>query len=143
MTKEGFTKLTGLKPTDEEFEIINGLCTVLTEASRVFHGSMIKEYLEGMAKELGEGAVEPISEGDFCVMYGKGEDRNFSMIVGLIYMNLLVLPQRRSNDSFKSLEREISVTQRMLERDYKLSLDDRRLLLEKAKAAAKNITKKD
>ena len=143
MTKEGFTKLTGLKPTDEEFEIINGLCTVLTEASRAFHGSMTKEYLEGMAKELGEGAVEPISEGDFCVMYGNGEDKNFSMIVGLIYMNLLVLPQRRSNDSFKSLEREILVTRRMLERDYKLSLDDRRLLLEKAKTAAKNITKKD
>lgn len=143
MTKEGFTKLTGLKPTDEEFEIINGLCTVLTEASRAFHGSMTKENLEGMAKELGEGAVEPISEGDFCVMYGNGEDKNFSMIVGLIYMNLLVLPQRRSNDSFKSLEREMDVTHRMLERDYKLSLDDRRLLLEKAKAAAKNITKKD
>ena len=143
MTKEGFTKLTGLKPTDEEFEIINGLCTVLTEASRVFHGSMTKEYLEGMAKELGEGAVEPISEGDFCVMYGNGEDKNFSIIVGLIYMNLFVLAQRRSNDSFKSLEREFLVAQRMLERDYKLSLDDRRLLLEKAKAAAKNITKKD
>ncbi len=143
MTKEGFTKLTGLKPTDEEFEIINGLCTVLTEASRVFHGSMTKEDLEGMAKELGEGAVEPISEGDFCVMYGNGEDINFSMIVRLIYMNLLVLPQRRSNDSFKSLEREMDVTHRMLGRGYKLSLDDRRLLLEKAKAAAKNITKKD
>ena len=143
MTKEGFTKLTGLKPTDEEFEIINGLCTVLTEASRAFHGSMTKENLEGMAKELGEGAVEPISEGDFCVMYGNGEDKNFSIIVGLIYMNLFVLSQRRSNDSFESLEREFLVTQRMLERDYKLSLDDRRLLLEKAKAAAKNITKKD
>ena len=143
MTKEGFTKLTGLKPTDEEFEVINGLCTVLTEASRAFHGSMTKENLEGMAKELGEGAVEPISEGDFCVMYGNGEDKNFSMIVGLIYMNLLVLSTRRSDDSFKSLEREILVAQRMLERDYKLSLDDRRLLLEKAKAAAKNITKKD
>lgn len=143
MTKEGFTKLTGLKPTDEEFEVINGLCTVLTEASRAFHGSMTKENLEGMAKEMGKGAVEPISEGDFCVMYGKGEDRNFSMIVGLIYANLLVLPQCRSNDSFKSLEREMDVTHRMLERDYKLSLDDRRLLLEKAKAAAKNITKKD
>ena len=143
MTKEGFTKLTGLKPTDEEFEIINGLCTVLTEASRAFHGSMTKENLEGMAKELGEGAVEPISEGDFCVMYGNGEDKNFSTIVGLIYMNLLVLSQRRSNDSVKSLEREILVAQRMLERDDKLSLDDRRLLLEKAKAAAKNITKKD
>lgn len=143
MTKEGFTKLTGLKPTDEEFEVINGLCTVLTEASRVFHGSMTKEYLEGMAKELGEGAVEPISEGDFCVMYGNGEDRNFSIIVGLIYMNLFVLSQHRSDDSFESLEREFLVTQRMLERDYKLSLDDRRLLLEKAKAAAKNITKKD
>lgn len=143
MTKEGFTKLTGLKPTDEEFEIINGLCTVLTEASRAFHGSMTKENLEGMAKELGEGAVEPISEGDFCVMYGNGEDRNFSIIVGLIYMNLFVLSQHRSYDSFESLEREFLVTQRMLERDYKLSLDDRRLLLEKAKAAAKNITKKD
>ena len=143
MTKEGFTKLTGLKPTDEEFEVINGLCTVLTEASRAFHGSMTKEYLEGMAKELGEGAVEPISEGDFCVMYGKGEDINFSMIVGLIYMNLLVSSQHRSDDSFESLEREFLVAQRMLERDYKLSLDDRRLLLEKAKAAAKNITKKD
>lgn len=133
MTKEGFTKLTGLKPTDEEFEVINGLCTVLTEAS----------YLEGMDKELGEEAVEPISEGDFCVMYGNGEDENFSMIVRLIYMNLLVLSQRRSDDFFKSLEREILVTQRMLERDYKLSLDDRRLLLEKAKTAVKNITKKD
>ena len=133
MTKEGFTKLTGLKPTDEEFEVINGLCTVLTEAS----------YLEGMAKELGEGAVEPISEGEFCVMYGNGEDKKFFMIVGLIYMNLLVLSQRRSNDSFKSLEREMDVTHRMLGRGYKLSLDDRRLLLEKAKAAVKNITKKD
>ena len=39
--------------------------------------------------------------------------------------------------------REMDVVKRMLERDYKLSLDDRRLLLEKAKAAAKNITKKD
>ena len=143
MTKEGFTKLTGLKPTDEEFEIINGLCTVLIEASRAFHGSMTKEYLEGMAKKLGEGAVEPISEGDFCVMYGNGEDKKFFMIVGLIYMNLLVLPQCRSNDSFKSLEREMDVTHRMLGRGYKLSLDDRRLLLEKAKAAVKNITKKD
>lgn len=36
MTKESFTKLTGWKPTDEEFEIINGLCTVLTKLSRAF-----------------------------------------------------------------------------------------------------------
>ena len=143
MTKEGFTKLTGLKPTDEEFEIINGLCTVLTEASRAFHGSMTKEYLEGMAKELGEGAVEPISEGDFCVMYGKGEDRKFVFMIEYIYIHLMVLSTHRSDDFFESLQRELFVAQRMLERDYKLSLDDRRLLLEKAKTAAKNITKKD
>ena len=142
MTKEGFTKLTGLKPTDEEFEIINGLCTVLTELSRVFHGSMTKEDLEGMAKELGEGAVEPISEGDFCVMYGTGEDESFYIIVGLIYMNLFVLPQRRSNDSFKSFERELNVTDRMLKRGYKLSLADRRMLLEKAKAVTQEYNEK-
>lgn len=64
-------------------------------------------------------------------------------MVGYIYMYLCVLSPHRSDDSFKSFERELSVTNRMLERDYKLSLDGRRLLLEKAKAAAKNITKKD
>ena len=84
-----------------------------------------------------------MTEGEFCVMYGKGEDRNFVFMIGYIYMYLCVLSPRRSDDSFKSLERELSVTYRMLERDYKLSLDDRRLLLGKAKAAVKNITKKD
>ena len=138
MTKEGFTKLTGLKPTDEEFEIINGLCTVLTELSR----ALCKTVTKGDCKKVGLEDYTPMTEGEFCVMYGKGEDKIFSMIVGLIYMNLLVLPQHRSDDSFESFERELLVTQRMLERDYKLSLDDRRLLLEKAKAAAKNITKK-
>ena len=65
------------------------------------------------------------------------------LIVEFIYLYLIALLQDRSEDSFKSFEREKLVTQRMLERDYKLSFDDRRLLLEKAKAAAKNITKKD
>lgn len=139
MTKEGFTKLTGLKPTDEEFEIINGLCTVLTKLSRAFSKIATKED----CKEVGLEDYTPMTEGEFCVMYGKGEDRNFVFIVGFIYMFLIALLSDRSDDSFKSFERELLVTNRMLERDYKLSLDDRRLLLEKAKAAAKNITKKD
>lgn len=139
MTKEGFTKLTGLKPTDEEFEIINGLCTVLTELSRAFSKIATKED----CKEVGLEDYTPMTEGEFCVIYGKGEDRNFVFMVGYIYMYLCVLSPRRSDDSFKSFERENLVAQRMLERDYKLSLDDRRLLLGKAKAAVKNITKKD
>lgn len=139
MTKEGFTKLTGMKPTDEEFEIINGLCTVLAELSRAFSKIATKED----CKEVGLGDYTPMTEGEFCVIYGKGEDRNFVFMVGYIYMYLCVLSPRRSDDSFNSLERELSVTYRMLERDYKLSLDDRRLLLGKAKAAVKNITKKD
>lgn len=138
MTKEGFTKLTGLKPTDEEFEIINGLCTVITELSKAFSKTVTKED----CKRFGLGDYTPITEGEFCMMYGKGEDRNFVFIVENIYMYLIALLQDRSDDSFKSFEREKLVTQRMLERDYKLSLDDRKLLLEKAKAAAKNITKK-
>ena len=139
MTKEGFTKLTGLKPTDEEFEIINGLYTVLAELSKAFSKTVTKED----CKRFGLGDYTPITEGEACMMYGKGEDRNFVFIVEHIYMYLIALLQDRSDDSFKSFEREKLVTQRMLERDYKLSLDDRKLLLEKAKAAAKNITKKD
>lgn len=139
MTKERFTELTGLKPTDEEFEVINGLCTVLAELSRAFSKTVTKED----CKKFGLGDYTPITEGEACMMYGKGEDRNFVFMVGYIYMYLCFLSPRRSDDSFKSLERELSVTNRMLERDYKLSLDDRRLLLEKAKAAAKNITNKD
>lgn len=139
MTKEGYTKLTGMKPTDEEFEIINGLCTELTELSRAFSKIVTKEE----CKELGLKNYVPLSEEKVCKIYGKGEDRNFVFMIGYIYMYLCVLSPRRSDDSFKSLERELSVTNRMLERDYKLSLDDRRLLLEKAKAAAKNITKKN
>lgn len=139
MTKEGYTKLTGLKPTDEEFEIINGLCTVFTELSKAFSKIVNKED----CKKLGMEDYTPITEGEFCMIYGKGEDRNFGFIVEFIYMYLITLLSDRSDDSFKSFERELSVTNRMLERDYKLSLDDRRLLLEKAKAAAKNITKKD
>ena len=139
MTKEGFTKLTGLKPTDEEFEIINGLCTVITELSKALSKTAAKAY----GKELGIEDYTPITEGDFCMIYGKGEDRNFVHIVEYIYIYLMVLLPDRSEDFFKSLERENLVAQRMLERDYKLSLDDRKLLLEKAKAAAKNITKKD
>ena len=139
MTKEGFTKLTGLKPTDEEFEIINGLCTVITELSKALSKTAAKAY----GKELGIEDYTPITEGDFCMIYGKGEDRNFVHIVEYIYIYLIALLQDRSEDSFKSFEREKMVTQRMLERDYKLRLDDRKLLLEKAKAAAKNITKKD
>ena len=139
MTKEGFTKLTGLKPTDEEFEIINGLCTVFTELSKAFFKIVDKED----CKKLGMEDYTPITEREFCIIYGKGEDRNFVFIVEHIYMYLIALLQDRSEDSFKSFERENLVTQRMLERDYKLSLDDRRLLLEKAKAAAKNITNKD
>lgn len=135
MTKEGFTKLTGLKPTDEEFEIINGLCTELTELSKAFSKIATKED----CKEVGL----TLSEEEVCKMYGKGEDGNFVFMVGDIYMYLCFLSPHRSDDSFKSFERELSVTNRMLERDYKLSLDGRRLLLEKAKAAAKNITKKD
>lgn len=138
MTKEGFTKLTGLKPTDEEFEIINGLYTVLAELSKAFSKTVTKED----CKRFGLEDYTPITEGEFCIIYGKGEDRNFVHMVEYIYMYLYVLSPR-SDDSFKSLGREISVTNRMLERDYKLSLDDRKLLLEKAKAAAKNITKKD
>lgn len=139
MTKEGFTKLTGLKPTDEEFEIINGLCTELTELSKAFSKIVDKED----CKKLGMEDYTPITEGEVCIIYGKGEDRNFVFIVEFIYMYLITLLPDRSDDSFKSFERENLVAQRMLERDYKLSLDDRRLLLEKAKAAAKNITKKD
>ena len=139
MTKEGFTKLTGLKPTDEEFEIINGLCTVFTELSKAFSKIVNKED----CKKLGMEDYTPITEGEVCMIYGKGEDRNFGFIVEIIYMYLFTLLPDRSDDSFKSFERENLVIQRMLERDYKLSLDDRRLLLEKAKAAAKNITKKD
>lgn len=138
MTKEGFTKLTGLKPTDEEFEIINGLCTVITELSKAFSKTVTKED----CKSFGLGDYTPITDGEACMMYGKGEDRNFVFIVENIYMYLIALLPDRSDDSFKSFEREKLVTQRMLERDYKLSLDGRRLLLEKAKAAAKNITKK-
>ena len=138
MTKEGFTKLTGMKPTDEEFEIINGLCTVLAELSRAFSKTVTKED----CKEVGLEDYTPMTEGEFCVMYGKGEDRNFVFMIGYIYMYLCVLSPRRSDDSFKSLERELSVTNRMLERDYKLSLDDRRLLLEKAKAATKEYNEK-
>jgi hypothetical protein len=139
MTKEGYTKLTGMKPTDEEFEIINGLCTVLTELSRAFSKIVNKED----CKKFGLGDYTPITEGGACMMYGKGEDRNFVFMVGFIYMFLIALLPDRSDDSFKSFERENLVAQRMLERDYKLSLDDRKLLLEKAKAAAKNITNKD
>lgn len=139
MTKEGFTKLTGLKPTDEEFEIIHGLCTVLTELSKAFSKIATKED----CKEVGLEFYPPMTEGEFCVMYGKGEDSNFFFMVGYIYMYLCVLSPHRSDDSFESFERELSVTNRMLERDYKLGLDDRRLLLGKAKAAVKNITKKD
>lgn len=139
MTKEEFTKLTGLKPTDEEFEVINGLCTVLAELSRAFSKIVTKEN----CKEVGLEDYTPMTEGEFCMMYGKGGDRNFVFMVGFIYMFLIALLPDRSNDSFKSFERELLVTNRMLERDYKLSLDDRRLLLEKAKAAAKNITNKD
>lgn len=131
MTKEGFTKLTGLKPTDEESEIINGLCTVLTELSKAFSKTVTKED----SKKLGLGDYTPMTEGEFCVLYGKGEDRNFVFMVGYIYMFLVTLLPHRSDDSFKSFEREMDVTRRMLERGYKLSLDDRRLLLEKAKAA--------
>lgn len=131
MTKESFTKLTGLKPTDEEFEIINGLCTVLAELSRAFSKIATKED----CKEVGLEDYTPMTEGEFCMMYGKGEDRNFVFMIGYIYMYLCVLSPRRSDDSFKSFEREMDVTNRMLERDYKLSLDDRRMLLEKAKAA--------
>lgn len=139
MTKEGFTKLTGLKPTDEDFEIINGLCTVLTELSRALCKTVTKED----CKEVGLEDYTPMTEGEFCKIYGKGEDRNLVLIGGYIYLFLVGLSPHRSDDSFKSFERELLVTNRMLERDYKLSLDDRRLLLEKAKAAAKNITKKD
>lgn len=139
MTKEGFTKLTGLKPTGEEFEVINGLCTVLTELSRAFSKTVTKDD----CKKLGLGDYTPMTEGEFCVLYGKGEDRNFVFMVGYIYMFLVTLLPHRSDDSFKSFEREMDVTRRMLERDYKLSLDDRKLLLEKAKAATKNITKKN
>lgn len=139
MTKEGFTKLTGLKPTDEEFEIINGLCTVITELSKAFSKIVDKED----CKKLGIEDYEPITEGEVCMMYGKGEDRNLVLIGRYIYLFLVGLSPHRSDDSVESFERELLVTNRMLERDYKLSLDDRRLLLEKAKAAAKNITKKD
>ena len=120
MTKEGFTKLTGMKPTDEEFEIINGLCTVLAELSRAFSKDFNKEKCEMMGLEYNE----PISEESFCRIYGKGGDKGFYLMTGLIYAYLFVLTKRRSDDSFKSLERELSVTNRMLERDYKLSLDD-------------------
>lgn len=139
MTKEGFTKLTGLKPTDEEFEVIHGLCTVLTELSRAFSKIVTKEE----CKEVGLEDYVPLSEEKVCKIYGKGKDGNFVLLGGYIYLYLVGLSPRRSDDSFESFERELNVTARMLERDYKLSLDDRRLLLEKAKAAAKNITKKD
>lgn len=138
MTKEGFTKLTGLKPTDEEFEIIHGLCTVLTELSKAFSKTVTKDD----CKELGLGDYTPMSEGEICMMYGKGEDRNFVFMVGFIYLFLITLSPHRSDDSFKSFERENLVAQRMLERDYKLSLDDRKLLLEKAKAATQEYNEK-
>lgn len=139
MTKERFTELTGLKPTDEEFEVINGLCTVLIETSRAFSKIITKED----CKKFGLGDYTSITEGEACTMYGKGEDENIVFMVGFIYVFLMALLPDRSNDSFKSFEREMNVALRMLERGYKLSLDDRRMLLEKAKAAAKNITKKD
>ena len=139
MTKESFTKLTGLKPTDEEFEIINGLCTVLAELSRAFSKTVTKED----CKEVGMEDYVPLSEEKVCKMYGKGEDSSILFIGTFIYLFLVSLSPLQSDGSFESFERELSVTNRMLERDYKLSLDDRRLLLEKAKAAAKNITKKD
>lgn len=139
MTKEGFTKLTGLKPTDEEFEIINGLCTVFTELSKAFSKIVTKED----CKKFGLKNYVPLSEEKVCKIYGKGKDGNFVLLGGYIYLYLFGLSPHRSDDSFESFERELLVTNRMLERDYKLSLDDRRLLLEKAKAAAKNITKKD
>lgn len=132
MTKEGFTKLTGMNPTDEEFEIINGLCTVLTELSRAFSKIVTKED----CKELSLKNYVPLSEEKVCKIYGKGKDRNFVLLGGYIYLYLVGLSPRRSDDSFESFERELLVTNRMLERDYKLSLDDRRMLLEKAKAAA-------
>lgn len=138
MTKDGFTKLTGLKPTDEEFEIIHGLCTVLTELSKAFSKTVTKDD----CKELGLGDYTPMSEGEICMMYGKGEDRNFVFMVGFIYLFLITLSPHRSDDSFKSFERENLVAQRMLERDYKLSLDDRKLLLEKAKAATQEYNEK-
>lgn len=139
MTKEGFTKLTGLKPTDEEFEIINGLCTVLTKLSRAFSKIATKED----CKELDMEDYVPLSEENFCKIYGKGEDSSILSIGTYIYLFLASLSPLQSDASLESFERELSVTNRMLERDYKLSLDGRRLLLEKAKAAAKNITKKD
>ena len=71
------------------------------------------------------------------------KDRNLVLIGRYIYLFLVGLSPHRSDDSVENFERELLVTNRMLERDYKLSLDDRRLLLEKAKAAVKNITKKD
>lgn len=71
MTKQEFTELTGLKPTGEEFEIINGLCTELTELSKAFSKIATKED----CKEVGLEDYTPMTEGEFCVMYGKGEDR--------------------------------------------------------------------
>lgn len=133
MTKERFTELTGLKPTDEEFEVINGLCTVLTELSRAF--------LEEREK-LGKKDYKPIFEDRFCRMYGKGDDDKFFLIVELVRMHLMALSPHRSDDSFESLKREISVVRRMLARDYKLSLDDRRILLEKVKAATQEYNEK-
>ena len=88
MTKEGFTKLTGLKPTDEEFEIINGLCTVLAELSRAFSKIATKED----CKEVGLGDYTPMTEGEFCVIYGKGEDRNFVFMVGSGQTHQIELP---------------------------------------------------
>ena len=142
MTKEGFTKLTGLKPTDEEFEIINGLYTVINEtANTVFKATFEEEY-----EETDNEDNEFMPEKGFCKLYGKGEDADFFNMVSVFCVLLSLSLPHTSNASFKSFEsfmREMDVVKRMLERDYKLSLDDRRLLLEKAKAAAKNITKKD
>lgn len=99
MTKEGFTKLTGLKPTDEEFEIINGLCTVFAELSR----ALCKTVTKGDCKKVGLEYYIPMTEGEFCMMYDKGEDRNFVLIVEFIYMYLCVLSQDRRDDSLKAL----------------------------------------
>lgn len=135
MTKEGFTKLTGLKPTDEEFEVINGFCTEVIKLSRAFSKTVVEVDKEKW-KKLGLGDYKPLSEEDFCRTCSKDENATIAFIGGYIYMFLSGLSPNRSDDSFKSFERELCVTVRMMERGYKLSLDDRRMLLEKAKAAA-------
>ena len=59
-----------MKPTDEEFEIINGLCTVLTELDK----ALSKTAAKALGKELGIEDYTPMTEGEstYGEAVGKG-----------------------------------------------------------------------